>query len=123
MFKTRKMSVKRGIALGGMIGYLIGLMVLFSFTFDSALTVCLRIQIMKSTLLVMKSQAGHILVCLQGGGSQGKSHPGKPGYVVITSYSIHYTKLYEFCFINFTITKLLYLIIIRIFIKISCHFF
>ncbi len=40
MFKTRKMSVRRGIALGAVFGYLIGLMVLFSFTFDSALVVC-----------------------------------------------------------------------------------
>lgn len=40
MFKTRKMSVRRGIALGSLFGYLIGLMLLFSFTFNSALIVC-----------------------------------------------------------------------------------
>lgn len=46
MFKERKMSVKRGIALGCSVGYLFSIMVLFLFELNNALlTSCIGILI------------------------------------------------------------------------------
>lgn len=41
MLKHKKMSVKHGIALGSIFGYLIGIIVLFGFNFKNASLVCL----------------------------------------------------------------------------------
>ncbi len=40
MFRELKMSVKRGIALGSITGYLFGIMTLFLFNLNNALLVC-----------------------------------------------------------------------------------
>lgn len=40
MFKERKMSVKRGIALGCSVGYLFSIMILFLFELKNAMLTC-----------------------------------------------------------------------------------